>query len=655
MQAELGRRAARALMASAARTPRGVRAAARSAGSATAGATSAPGWRPAPSSLSSPVSHASNDSAAARCSGTASTSGRCSTTAAAAAPGRAAAAAAQAAGGSSTRTRTITRSSPGGSADGGGGGQDVRSAYIHLPFCKRKCFYCDFPVEAVGRDPAAPKVEARMAAYVDTLLREVAATRRLGSAPLESVFFGGGTPSLLPPALLGRILEALDDRFGIAAGAEVSLEADPGTFDLPRLRAYGRLGVSRLSVGVQAFQQELLTACGRGHDLAEAEAALEAVRAAGLRSWSLDLISGLPGLTPDMWAASLERAVAAGPDHVSVYDLQVEEGTPFERWQRAGRLRLPADEAAVEMYGTASRLLTAAGFEHYEVSNYAKPGHRCAHNQVYWRGLPYYAFGLGAASYLRGRRFSRPARMSAYSDWVAALADSEVGRAGAALPGGHLPEESQEELLLDTLMLALRTADGVDLARLRARHGAAAVGVVLRALRPHEQVGSAYAVDGAGRRISIAEAAVASSPILNPKAASAAAAAAAARGDEQGSAAQGAGEEELEARPGPAAGSAAALAAARERSQSGAQAPAEGSADGSAEAQAEGATGAVRVRLSDPDGFLLSNDVISDVFAAFDLPPSGLSDCEGDTEGEVSAGSGDKQPGGVERKPVAAA
>ncbi|EFJ52010.1 hypothetical protein VOLCADRAFT_42214, partial [Volvox carteri f. nagariensis] len=428
------------------------------------------------------------------------------------------------------------------------------SAYIHLPFCKRKCFYCDFPVEAVGRDVSAPsawEVEARMRSYIDTVLREIGSTRRIGSGPLTTVFFGGGTPSLVPPPLLALLMESLDARFGVAANAEVSLEADPGTFDVERLRQYRQLGVTRLSVGVQAFQQELLEACGRGHDLADVVAAVDAVQAAGMPSWSLDLISGLPGLTAEAWRHSLQRAVAAAPDHVSVYDLQVEEGTPFSRWQRAGRLRLPPDDAAVEMYGEASELLRAAGYEHYEVSNYARRGHRCSHNQVYWRGLPYYAFGLGAASYLAGRRFSRPSRMREYVAWVESLAAGGGGE--GSLPGGHLPAESQE-LLLDTLMLRLRTADGLDLVELRNRFGTQVMGTVLRALAPHERRGTVRALDGKDRACSLSAAALEAAAVTS-------------------------------AAPAPAVDLSGAVGF--------------------------GGCGVPRVRLSDPAGFLLSNDIIS--------------------------------------------
>ncbi|KAF8067246.1 hemW [Scenedesmus sp. PABB004] len=455
------------------------------------------------------------------------------------------------------------------------------SAYVHLPFCKRKCFYCDFPVEAVGlegaeKPRAQPEAAARrpgacarrlgtrdrMAAYVDLVVREIRATAPLGGAPLETVSFGGGTPSLVPPALLEELLGALRAQFGIAPGAEVSLEADPGTFDAAQLAAYRALGVTRLSIGVQSFQQDLLAACGRSHSLADVRAAVEAVRGAGLPSWSLDLISGLPGLDLAGWRHSLEQAIAAGPDHVSVYDLQVEEGTPFDRWYGSGgrgrgRGRgggggaLPEEPEAAAMFELASSLLTAAGYEHYEISNYARPGHRSRHNQVYWACRPYHAFGLGAASYTGGRRLSRPRGMAAYAAWVEAFAAR-----GGGCPAAHLPAESVEERLLDHVMLSLRLSDGLDLCALQREHGAA----VVRALLP------------------AAERAMAAGLMrLAPPA------------------------------PGAPLPPAAAAAAA--------------AGPGAACAWLRGALSvgeACGVRLSDPAGFMLSNAVISDLFAALD-------------------------------------
>ncbi|KIY99261.1 oxygen-independent coproporphyrinogenIII oxidase [Monoraphidium neglectum] len=343
-----------------------------------------------------------------------------------------------------------------------------------------------------------------MADYVELLLSEIDATAVLNDPdrqPLQTVYFGGGTPSLVPPHLLARILDALRRRYGLARGAEVSIEADPGTFDAGLLAEYKQLGFTRLSVGVQSFQEDLLQTCGRAHTLADARAALKAVAAAGFQTWSLDLMSGLPGLTRAGWRDTLAEAVAAGAPHISVYDLQVEEGTPFARRYSPGAAPLPADDDAAGMYADAAAALTSAGYEHYEVSSYALPGHRSRHNQVYWKLLPYYAFGVGAASYLAGRRYSRPKELGAYEEWArgfaaaAAAAAAAAGAAGGAeaggsggggIPGADLMPETQEERLLDSIMLGLRTADGLDLRRLATDYGQEAAKKVLPVLRRHE-------------------------------------------------------------------------------------------------------------------------------------------------------------------------
>ena len=242
---------------------------------------------------------------------------------------------------------------------------EVASAYVHLPFCRRRCFYCDFAIQVVGDGAdASDRVRAGMAAYVDRVcaeiertpegnFEEVAADGEDGDAsmrvessvngasskdaprrfwrprrvPLRTVFFGGGTPSMVPPALVGKILETLEERFGIDEEAEISLEMDPGTFDAAKLGAYVALGVNRVSLGVQSFDPDVLRTAGRAHTVEDAIAAIAAVKAnmPGVKRWSLDLISGLPGLTPELWRRSLREAVAARPSHVSVYDLQVRD------------------------------------------------------------------------------------------------------------------------------------------------------------------------------------------------------------------------------------------------------------------------------------------------------------------------------------------
>eukprot|EP00798_Chlamydomonas_sp_ICE-L_P014035 gene14035-19973_t len=385
---------------------------------------------------------------------------------------------------------------------------DTMSAYIHIPFCKKKCFYCDFPVEAVGRAVGGAHTQSRFQDYIDLLCSEIAATRVLGAVPLDTIFFGGGTPSLVPASMIQHILETLDKRFGISEGAEISIEADPGTFDASKLQQYHDIGINRLSVGVQAFQQELLDACGRAHDLEQVYQAVDVIHASSISNWSLDLISGLPGLDAERWHHSVSEAIKAAPTHISVYDLQVEEGTPFSNWygrdkkrsksqgpakslsskesgrRLAQRLVLPEDDDSADMYVEASKLLTEAGFEHYEVSNYAKPGSRSQHNQVYWKGTPYYAFGLGAASYLAGRRFSRPAKQIDYAAWVGLLEEVGKGKNGA-LPAEYMPPQTPEDALLDTIMLRLRTADGLDLKELGEVYGGDAVDVVLESVKYH--------------------------------------------------------------------------------------------------------------------------------------------------------------------------
>lgn len=359
------------------------------------------------------------------------------------------------------------------------------AAYLHLPFCKKKCFYCDFPVVAVGSRLQRPAVRHRLQDYVDLLIADIHATAVIPGQPaLQTVFFGGGTPTLIPPPLLEQILDVLRVKFGIAPGAEVSMEADPGTFDEQRLMGYMELGVNRFSVGVQAFQQGLLEACGRSHNTQDVKHALNAITSAAPQSWSLDLISGLPGLRWEQWRESLSLAIASGAPHISVYDLQVEAGTPFGRWRDSGRLSFPDDTSGAAMFTDASTMLRQAGYEHYEVSNYALPGHMCRHNLTYWAATaPYFAFGLGAASYVGGRRATRPRVMAQYREWVHCGCDEEAGSVS------DTAAEGSEEVLLDTVMLQLRLATGLDLDAVAASHGAAASEKIAAAVASHAERG----------------------------------------------------------------------------------------------------------------------------------------------------------------------
>ena len=201
--------------------------------------------------------------------------------------------------------------------------QPPASAYVHLPFCKRRCYYCDFPVSVVGSRPEQPGIQQGMQDYINTLCKEIEATVKVPGPPLQTIFFGGGTPTLVPPNLLQQILSVLDAKYGIAKDAEISMESDPGTFDANRLLDYMSLGVNRFSMGVQCFQQNLLELCGRSHSLSDVYQAIDDIHEAGVQNWSLDLISGLPQLTSRDWQQSLQNAISANPAHISVYDLQV--------------------------------------------------------------------------------------------------------------------------------------------------------------------------------------------------------------------------------------------------------------------------------------------------------------------------------------------
>jgi oxygen-independent coproporphyrinogen-3 oxidase len=335
--------------------------------------------------------------------------------------------------------------------------QSVSAAYVHIPFCRRRCYYCDFPVYVVG-DRRSGDNSQLVQTYVAVLCQEIRHSQPSGQ-PLTTIFFGGGTPSLLTPPQLAQILQTLETAIGISPSAEISLEIDPGTFTLPQLRDYLTAGVNRISMGVQAWQDPLLQLCGRSHCVADIERSIDLIYQADIQNWSLDLISGLPEQTMAMWQESLAQAIAARPAHLSVYDLIVEPQTPFAKQYQPSQYPLPSDDITATMYRTAQQVLTAAGYEHYEISNYGRPGFACRHNQVYWHNLPYYAFGMGAASYLCGSRFTRPRYTQAYFDWVAA--------------GCHYEPEllSQSDRFLETIMLGLRCARGLDIQQLIAEFG----------------------------------------------------------------------------------------------------------------------------------------------------------------------------------------
>jgi oxygen-independent coproporphyrinogen-3 oxidase len=323
--------------------------------------------------------------------------------------------------------------------------------------------------------------------YVEAVCAEIQAWRSFPVQPLTSIFFGGGTPSLLPVPGMARLLSSLQQVFGWSPDIEISLEIDPGTFTLPQLRAYQDLGVNRFSLGVQAWQDPLLERIGRHHRRADIDQALTWIHQTGVKNWSLDLISGLPEQRIEDWQTSLHLTITAAPSHLSCYDLVIEPNTAFGKQLQPGTGPLPTDELTAQMYRLAQQTLTQAGYRHYEISNYARPGWECRHNQVYWQNQSYYGFGLGATSYIQGHRFQRPRTRSAYYAWL-----QQWQGQSCPIPGETV---SATEQLLETLMLGLRLAKGVTLPALTTEQQQA----LFQTLGSHQQRGWISLQDAQGR------------------------------------------------------------------------------------------------------------------------------------------------------------
>jgi len=333
-----------------------------------------------------------------------------------------------------------------------------RAAYIHIPFCVSKCWYCDFS--------SYPGLEPIFEDYARALISEIeragygARSGRSPSRPgvddgLDSVYFGGGTPTMLSASELSRVLSAISCNLGVRDNAEITIEANPGTVDEAKLRELREAGFNRLSLGVQSFDDEFLRSIGRVHTRTQALDAYDAARSAGFTNVGIDLIFALPGQTVAHWSRTLDTAIELSPEHISLYELSIEEGTRFAELCAEGTIEPIDEDARVAMYELAIAKLASAGYEHYEVSNFALPGFRSRHNTVYWLNEPHYGFGAGATSYIGGTRASRvtdPRQyIAAVSSGADAIESSETLDARA-----HLGE---------TMIMGLRMLEGVDLAR----------------------------------------------------------------------------------------------------------------------------------------------------------------------------------------------
>ncbi|HET9480762.1 MAG TPA: radical SAM family heme chaperone HemW [Candidatus Polarisedimenticolia bacterium] len=332
--------------------------------------------------------------------------------------------------------------------------------YVHIPFCARRCDYCDFFVQ-VGRDGEGRFFEQLARDLTESAARLPAAARRA-----DTIYFGGGTPSYVEPGRIASVIRLCGELFELTPGIEISLEANPESVEPARSSAWLEAGVNRLSLGVQSFADDVLRPRGRLHDAAQAADASRAARSAGFRNLGIDLIAGLPGETPDSFARGIDSLIELQPDHVSVYLLETAESgkhTSLSRSLADGRERAPGEEAVIAMYEGGVRQLGQAGFEQYEISNFARPARRSRHNLKYWTGAEYLGVGPSAHSLLDGRRIARPAGLAEWVDWM--------DRARTEPAAGDLTLPGRDERAREALILALRLLEGVQLDAFAARWG----------------------------------------------------------------------------------------------------------------------------------------------------------------------------------------
>ncbi len=351
------------------------------------------------------------------------------------------------------------------------------SLYLHIPFCHTRCYYCDFNTYAGILPLREP--------YVRALLAEIALAgeqaRHDDGSPrrARTIFFGGGTPSLLTVTQIKRLLNACRAAFALDEDAEITLEANPGTLTSEQLVGLRAAGINRLSLGSQSFDAQLLKTLGRIHTPAEITQALSHARAAGFTSINLDFMFGLPGQSMRQWQETLAQALMLRPEHLSLYSLIIEEGTPFFNWTQEGRI-VPGDEdLCADMYEYADELLQTAGYVNYEISNWALPGHQSRHNLTYWRNLPYIGMGAGAHSFFAGKRFSNERDPQQYIN---------------TLKKQQLPVVESETIeamqeMSETAFLALRTASGLHLPTFEERFATPFASFVGNRLRIVEEAG----------------------------------------------------------------------------------------------------------------------------------------------------------------------
>ena len=354
------------------------------------------------------------------------------------------------------------------------------SLYLHIPFCRRRCRYCSF-VSYQGR-------EADIPAYVRALRAEL--KRRAGGERVRSVYFGGGTPSLLAAGQVGDILATIESLFIVEEAAEISMEANPGTINQPYLADIRALGVNRLSLGVQSLHDAELAMLGRLHTAAEARDAVSFARRASFANLNIDLIYGLPGQTLADWRQTLDETIEMGPEHLSLYALSLEAEAPMWLVIKEGRLPDIDPDLAADQYELAGDLLAARGYRQYEISNWAKPGWECRHNMAYWQNLPYLGAGVAAHSWLNGHRLANTKGLDEYLAWPADVP-----------PRLDLDEEIGPELeLAESIIMGLRLCDGIGVDDISRRFG---IDILARYSQQVEELVGAGLLEHTDRRLKL--------------------------------------------------------------------------------------------------------------------------------------------------------
>lgn len=327
------------------------------------------------------------------------------------------------------------------------------SLYLHIPFCKHRCAYCDFNTYT--------SLDDLQGLYAESLAMEVAQVADGQKRPSHTIFFGGGTPSLMAPDELAIIFEAVHAHFELTPDAEITMEANPGTVDKAYLTAVRDLGINRISFGVQSAIASELTLLEREHDFETAVTAVEMARSVGIDNLNMDLIYGVPGQTLASWRQSVEAVLALRPTHVSLYCLTIEPGTPMQRWLLNGRIQPPDPDLAADQYELACEYMAKQGYQHYEISNWALPGYACEHNLTYWRNGDYLGLGAGAHGHAAGMRYHIVKQPRVY---IRRLGEGEPGGYPLSTAVAESYQLTQPEMMSDTIITQLRLLqEGLDL------------------------------------------------------------------------------------------------------------------------------------------------------------------------------------------------